>query len=294
MLTPKVLSDKYTLSVYRLFQEKNWDIKTDESNLNTFDRFCQRMAELKSDEDRDFMLELSRDYLWIRSENYEKMLLEIFQKWYSCTSLKFDKNNMLYICPLLPPKDFFAMKSSKYMLYLCQSTALREMIGFHECDIMLFENPGLLKGQLDRMQALILIDDYIGSGETGIGCLRYIKDLGVDMKKIHVLSLVAQEEGILELQKEGVNILSLLICHKGISDKYPKEEVEGRLSRMKNIGKTINVQKNMRLGFGDSEALVTMIKTPNNTFPFYWYEKDSSVAAPFPRRNNVMMVSNRR
>lgn len=33
-----------------------------------------------------------------------------------------------------------------------------------------------------------------------------------------------------------------------------------------------------------------MIKTPNNTFPFYWYEgkRDGKLTvAPFARRNNV-------
>lgn len=29
---------------------------------------------------------------------------------------------------------------------------------------------------------------------------------------------------------------------------------------------------NLYLGYKESEALVTMIKTPNNTLPFYWYE----------------------
>lgn len=47
----------------------------------------------------------------------------------------------------------------------------------------------------------------------------------------------------------------------------------------------------MELGYAESEALVTMIKTPNNTFPFYWYEKNSNSYAPFPRRENVKVLS---
>lgn len=46
----------------------------------------------------------------------------------------------------------------------------------------------------------------------------------------------------------------------------------------------------MYLGYKESEGLVTMIKTPNNTLPFYWYEgkRDGKfMMAPFPRRNNI-------
>ena len=49
-------------------------------------------------------------------------------------------------------------------------------------------------------------------------------------------------------------------------------------------------QTKLYLGYKESEALVTMNKTPNNTLPFYWYEgkKDGNIIlAPFARRNNV-------
>lgn len=57
------------------------------------------------------------------------------------------------------------------------------------------------------------------------------------------------------------------------------------------ISKKLKVKnKSLYLGYKKSEGLVTMIKTPNNTFPFYWYEgkRDGKfMMAPFPRRNNV-------
>lgn len=291
MLTPKVLTDKYTESVYRLFQEKEWEIEQDGSLLNTFDRFCQRMAELECDEDRDFILELSKDYLWIRAESYETLLVESLKKWFDQNKFVFSDNEMLYICPLLPKKHFRSNKSSKYMLYLCQTTALRKLPEFHENEIRLFDNPGLLKDYLADMKCLILIDDYIGSGETGIGCLDYIKSIGIDMKKVFIISLVAQLDGVNELKKQGVQVFSMITRTRGISDKYFGQEMDTYLAKMRKIGRTIQAQRNIRLGYSASEALVTMIKTPNNTFPFYWYEKDANAIAPFPRRKNIAMVS---
>lgn len=291
MLTPKVLEDKYAESIYNLFQEKNWTVETDSTQLNTFDRFCQRMAELESDDDRDFMLDLSRDYLWVRMEDYERLLVKVFRKWFGAIDIKFTNERMLYICPMLPPCDFCVTKSSKFMLYLCQTVLLRQLPEFHENRIRLFDNPGLLKSQLENMQCLVLIDDYIGSGETGIGCLEYIRSIGVDLEKVYILSLVAQKKGIDALQENGVRVFSEIVCQRGISDKYPIEQVDYCLNKMREIGKTIKAKSGMRLGYGETEALVTMIKTPNNTFPFYWFEKDINSRAPFPRRGNVMMVS---
>lgn len=63
-----------------------------------------------------------------------------------------------------------------------------------------------------------------------------------------------------------------------------------KIVQMKNVGKRIKAKKELYLGYKESEGLVSMIKTPNNTFPFYWHEgkRDGKLCvAPFARRNNV-------
>ena len=48
--------------------------------------------------------------------------------------------------------------------------------------------------------------------------------------------------------------------------------------------------KELYLGYLETESLVAMNKTPNNTFPVYWYEKNGHSHAPFPRKENVKMI----
>ena len=55
---------------------------------------------------------------------------------------------------------------------------------------------------------------------------------------------------------------------------------------MKNISKMFISNEKMYLGYNDSEGLVSMIRTPNNTFPFYWYEKKKG-HAPFSREGTT-------
>ena len=63
-----------------------------------------------------------------------------------------------------------------------------------------------------------------------------------------------------------------------------------KLDEMKKISKLLRVPKELSLGYLDSESLIAMNKTPNNTFPVYWYESKGHSHAPFPRRENVKMI----
>lgn len=60
------------------------------------------------------------------------------------------------------------------MLYLCQSILMRTYSEFQEEQIRICETPEVLKAHEDRIGSLILIDDFIGSGETALECLEYL------------------------------------------------------------------------------------------------------------------------
>lgn len=47
----------------------------------------------------------------------------------------------------------------------------------------------------------------------------------------------------------------------------------------------MEVNEEFQFGYDHSEALVKMIRTPNNTFPVYWLQKRGGAVpvVPFPR-----------
>lgn len=72
---------------------------------------------------------------------------------------------------------------------------------------------------------------------------------------------------------------------KGITDSYPQQTKEEKKAIMLEIEKKLKPGK-YQFGYEKSEALVTMTRTPNNTFPVFWmnYEhKGSKFSPPFPR-----------
>lgn len=293
LIKTNILSDRYALKAYDLFQNKNWKIETQEDGLSIFDRFCDRLAALDNDEQRELLLELTEDYLRVPLNEYEKLFLNVWRKFFIGKKIKLGKEERFVICPLQQPKDFGKLKSSTTMLYLCQDNCLRCFSVFSDEQIRICSSPECLKDIPCKIKELILIDDYIGSGETGLGCLEYIKNLGKDIENITILSLVSQKEGIKALQKENIRVLTAIQREKGITDKYSNDqEREHKLKLMGAIEDSLKIPTEWHLGHNTSEALVSMVRTPNNTFPVYWYEegKGKNGRAPFPRKGNIRIL----
>ena len=73
---------------------------------------------------------------------------------------------------------------------------------------------------------------------------------------------------------------------KGISNFYEGNDLSTKSTIMTEIERLIPKVKNYKFGFEKSEALVTMAKTPNNTFPVFWKDfqkKGKLYKAPFAR-----------
>jgi len=293
LISSNILSEKYALKAYKLFKNKQWEIEAKAGEISVFDRFCDRLAVLNNDEQRELLLELTEDYLRVNLNEYEKLLLCVWRKFFTRYKIELEKDERFVICPLQQPKDFGKIKSSTSMLYICQDNCLRCFPVFSDGQIRICNSPERLQDIKCKIKELILIDDYIGSGETGLGCLEYIKGLDVNIENVTVLSLVAQKEGIKVLENEGVRVETAIQRGKGITDKYSdKEEQDYKLKLMIGIEEFLDIPNEWQLGHNRSEALVSMIRTPNNTFPVYWYERNNGEKgrAPFPRKGNIRMI----
>ena len=134
-------------------------------------------------------------------------------------------------------------------------------------------------------QAVILLDDYIGSGETAISAIEwFMKCHNVPSKQIVIISIAAQEIGIQQVQdKMGVAVFSSLHFKRGISDYYVGEQLDTYTRIMTRIENKLNVADKDRFGYNQSEALISLIRTPNNTFPVFWKTYGKNKIVPFPR-----------
>jgi ATP-dependent Clp protease adapter protein ClpS len=291
LVKKKTLADKFLVELVKIFKEHNWDVETSENGeYSVFDMFCERLEELDDDSDRELMLELTHNYLWVNSYEYEKYMTEVFRKFLNTNQESMKKIQTIHIFPV-QDKDYPSKtKSGNFMCYLFQGTFSRKFKEFRDKRVRVIETFEAIEKYKDDIECLILIDDYVGSGDTLLGCVSLIEEKGIKKENIKAITLVLQESGKKIVEDYGIDIYSSIIRNKAITDNYSSDIVEKKIEQMKRIGKKLKVKKKMYLGYKESEGLVTMIKTPNNTLPFYWYEgkRDGKfMMAPFPRRNNI-------
>lgn len=283
----ETLSPEILLQTKRQFTELGWE---DEELLK---RFCNAISFLNIDQQR-MILDLTKNYLRIDSTKYIKYL--------KIALLKIDQSviksiNRIYILPLLKKDDYGKGNKSGYFLSrFFQMPEITTLEMFTGKKLFVLDKPhhtgderlDLLKSLHNKQALLILIDDFIGSGKTGVAALNYlVGELNLSIRKMIIVTLVAQKEGYQRIQEQyNTGIYCCEIRNKGISDNYNSPKKERYTFLMREIEDLINARDDCRFGFNRSEALITLTRTPNNTFPFFWERKkinEKEFTGVFPR-----------
>lgn len=279
------LSADYILKINNIFKKNNWNIEeTENKNESLFNRYCQRVLDIGENEKRNLFLELSERYLWLPQEKYLECLMITLKKLLD-NIINFTENIVIYVMPLIAPEDIGKVKSSLMLSYLFNDVKIKhdDTLGKYRFQLLYGGISDIKKLISGNNNYILLVDDFIGTGKTAEKC---ILNLGIDKtlyNKIKIISLVAQEEGINYISRHGIQIFSYSIRKKGITDYYSNEELNKKTELMKQIETKMSVKHEYRFGYGKSESLVTMCRTPNNTFPIFWEEKGNMKIAPFPR-----------
>lgn len=155
------------------------------------------------------------------------------------------------------------------------------------CQKMLSENP--------QIEQVILIDEFLGTGQTLINChaeiQRQLAQAGRLDVKVSARYIAAQLDGMIHCQNNGIDVETEILIGKGISDH---ENIPGNaLERMKEIEEVLDKHCSRNpfpsLGYGESEALYCRIggNVPNNVFPVFWWARyrDGQRRKPILTRN---------
>ncbi|QDA59992.1 phosphoribosyltransferase-like protein [Hymenobacter jejuensis] len=278
-------------SVRRLkekFKSKGWD-EVDTHDF-IFDNFCCLLSFL-NEREKELLIELTEEYLWVRNNDYYSLLIYGFEL-IAKSNLSINK---VYILAMISPDDRRKnkIKSANKVAYDCMDFTIGAKIPFfHNVDFQLIHNIDSTLPNPRKMNnsIILMVDDYIGSGETALEALAELEAAKPFNKdKIFILGLVAQQKGIDKIKDAGYNnVFCSVIKNRGITDRFPIPPREDYLKMMGDIETRMGVEDDFRLGKGASEALVTMIKTPNNTFPVFWFEPkkvNSNWKVPFRRKS---------
>lgn len=258
------------LKIGELFEALGWPTVVDRSGPipALFERYCRMAARLSPDQ-RTLVLELTKHYRWFREEERRDLLLTAWAD--LCRALPAACKHVV-VAPLLKPRSK-RPKSSDALWYQLQEyranlTAQVENRRLH------FAKTGrgfrkIVERHPDAV--LVLVDDYVGSGETASGDLSRLADeMPVLRTELPFLLVLAVQEAALSALSPTCRVVSATRLRRGISDEVPAESRAAALNIMNSIGVLLEIPTGERLGYAATEALATLSRTPNNTFPVFW------------------------
>ena len=272
------------IRLYSIFKEKEW-LKYPE-----FEAFKERVDHLIDHlqaTEFDLIIELFERYVWINSNGYHARIRNLFLMFYDAYLIDKDVSTV-FLFPILKVNDEGKKKSGHKVLDIIKSI-VKNNRKFENVEFIYYSKfEELAQLNLNDNQILMLVDDYIGSGSTLSSTREEISRNDNINNNYIVLSIIIQEEALNNLENDGINIIFDKMTRKGLTNYYFKDELSENLKLMEKLEDYIPKVRGYRLGYKKTEALVTMERTPNNTFPIFWkdyrHRKDKDIyPAPFPR-----------
>ena len=125
---------------------------------------------------------------------------------------------------------------------------------------------------------LLLLDDFIGSGKYVCDVVQELFDAGISKENIVICTLYLSEAGNKQLTESGYSVEYLELVSCSLQKLSPQEQ-----NVLQTIENSLGVSKEFHFGYGESATLITLLRTPNNSLPMFWFDKGRSHSAPFPR-----------
>lgn len=272
----------YLIELDNIFETKKW--KEKENYQQVFESLSSFSNVIfDKDEEYDLFLELLREFQWISINDYynscRQLLIEIIKDLNS-------ENQNIYIFPITSKIHSSKVKSGYFVAYLIKSliSSIENSEKFNFIDLNNFVD--ISNTKFKKNDILLLVDDFIGSGESLEKCILDInksnKNIG---NKFKVLTIAIKKDTYMKLSKR-FTIYKKLEVLKGISDYNTGDVVKEKKEIMKKIeDKIFSSIDSYSLGFKESESLITLLRTPDNTFPIFWknYKRSINLKPPFPR-----------
>ena len=276
------MANKYTLTfsdeskIYNIFETKGWMVDVT-NKCSLYNRFRERCQELNIEE-RSLFYKLSLEFRWVSLNEYLQLLSELLIK---VVTKHTSGAQHIYVYPIKKEEDHNKIKSADVISYLCKSTHMKHFDKLSNKTFKIITTyEELAKKHKTKNKPFIILDDYIGSGQYACSVTEELINKGIPKSNIIICTLFISENGKKALEDTGYFLEYIEVVENAIR-KLSKKEI----SILNEIEKTLNVDENYSFGFNKSANLISLIRTPNNTLPVFWFKNASRIAnAPFERR----------
>ena len=268
--------------LYSIFSTKKWHDK--DTHEIVFTNICHLLGNLNEIQ-QEFLLDLIERYTWLSFSEYQSNIINIFN---NIPQKEIENLKKIILFPIMNPNDVNKTKSGHGILIL-----LRGLTGFltkfshlRFKEIETFEQLEDPQFKLANDEQIYLLDDFLGTGDTIKSTIdKLLTNPNITIDKIRIITIASHKQAVIYMESIGIQYYTNIITIKGISEHYIAPELEEKISLMEEIEKLLPTKK-YNFGYGRSEGLITLYRTPNNTFPIFWHDyekKQQKFKAPFPR-----------
>lgn len=191
-------------------------------------------------------------------------------------------NSNCFIVPSAVGKN--ATKSGEALVYELRNALTSSAIGRKAKYADSVESHLLSAAHIDQV---IIVDDFIGTGGQAMKALRRLMRRGFLREQLCVVSIFAMARGAIRLNEFGIRILATSYFPRAISDGYATGTLpkDWALQHYDGLEARVKTQRKYKRGYLNSQSLISLKRTPNNTLPIFWMTSlaDGKWPAPFHR-----------
>lgn len=250
-----------------LFNRKSWNRYVGYESV--LDAYIETLGRMTGPE-KVLFLDLTERFLWIM--DYTTDIITQLNRILN----QFNYQDY-YVIRCIEKSEQRKSKSSGVVLYEIKNPVVQRKL---VKPVHILNSTSDLKKLKDLKNSLfILVDDFVGTGQTADDCMTDLKQIQPTIAgKMVVMCIVALEQGIQKLSNLHVPIFYRYRFNRGISDYYTGYKLRKNIRLMQQIENNFEIST-YNFGFQGSEALVCLKRCPNNTFPIYWHGRKT----PYPR-----------
>jgi hypothetical protein len=257
------LFDKY---FFKILPKQNWLIDKEPELINMIS-LC------KTDQQKDLIFELLEDFQFINSDILKRYIESIAD--YIINESGFDINKTLIVGMAMDDEP----DSSQWILQQLRPVLTKK--GWNNVKIMTRFDKGVKLLNMGYLTQLILVDEFIGSGQSVVGRINLLKERAKKDYEIKACFIAGMEFGIKRVIDSFSDFRCFIPLKKGISEKYSDGKRDLAINNMIELESTLLPQINNKelteyhFGFNEAEALYSSFgNTPNSVFPFFWWPYD--------------------
>ncbi len=264
---------------YKILPKQNW-LAEKEEELKELLTSCKKQTH------KNLLFELLEEFSFINDALFKIYLNLIADYIINDSGFEIDRTQIVGMTMDSTPD------SSQWILQQLKPILTRR--GWNNVKITTNFTRGVRSLNKEGKNQLILIDEFIGSGQSVQGRVDYlVREARIDYE-IKACFIAGMEKGIDSIKDNFADFKCFLPLKKGISDKYEGKELISELKNMSEIEAELMQQINEKklskyhLGYNQTESLYSSFgNTPNSVFPVFWWPYDKK-----KRSRNTLLTRN--